>query len=145
MFSNGSLSSLNLTSACEAALYQTVDCAGEASSLMTSGYVGSLENATETSLVCDAGCEVSVAQLHDAVAASCVGSSANLIDGMPFVDLVDLFWSNWNQSCFVDPATGTNCNGQSARIHVFLMWSPSYFSMKLTYDPRALQTSSTRT
>lgn len=111
MFSNGSLSSLNLTSACEAALYQTVDCADETALLMTSGYVGSIENATETASVCDAGYEASVAQLHDAVATSCVGSSANLMDGMPFVDLVDLFWSNWNQSCFVNPATGTNCNG----------------------------------
>lgn len=120
MFTEGSLSSLNLTSACEAVLYQTVDCADEAASLMTSGYVGSFENATETTLVCDAGCEASVAQLHDAVATSCVGSSANLIDGMPFVDLVDFFWSNWNQSCFVDPATGTNCNGQLAWIPCLL-------------------------
>lgn len=111
MFSDGSLSSPHLALACETALYQTVDCADEAASLMTSGYVGSFENATETTLVCDAGCEASVAQLHDAVAASCVGSSANLLNGMPFVDLADLFWSNWNQTCFVDPDTGTNCNG----------------------------------
>lgn len=126
MFTNGSLSSLGLASACEAALYETVDCADEAAALMTSGYVGSFENATETALVCDAGCEESVAQLHDAVAGSCVGSSADLIDGLPFIDLVNLFWSNWNQSCFVDPTTETNCNGQSAWVPCPQTKSPSY-------------------
>ncbi|KAG6365631.1 hypothetical protein INS49_007242 [Diaporthe citri] len=111
MFPNGTLSSLglDLDSACESALYQTVDCDDATSTLMTDGYIGSFDNATLTASVCAAGCGSSLAQLHADVATSC-GEAAKLIDGLPFLSLVDMLWSNWNQSCFYDPATGENCN-----------------------------------
>lgn len=112
MFSNGSLSSFGLTSACEQALYQNILCDDAVSSLSTDTYVGSFDNSTLTALVCDAGCEASIAQLHDAVAAGC-GTTAGLVPGLPFLGLVDQLWSNWNQSCFTDPTTGENCNGES--------------------------------
>ncbi|PMD34386.1 carbohydrate-binding module family 50 [Hyaloscypha variabilis F] len=109
MFPNGTLSSMDLTSACESALYQTVYCDDATSSLMTSSYIGSFDNSTLTALVCDTGCESSIAQLHDSVLASC-GEATDLVPGLPFLGLVDMLWSNWNQSCFVDPTTGDNCN-----------------------------------
>ncbi|RFU27962.1 hypothetical protein B7463_g8377, partial [Scytalidium lignicola] len=109
MFANGSLSGLNLTSAYEAALYQTINCDAATSSLMTNGYVGSFRNSTLTSLVCDTGCGNSIKQLHNSVLANC-SQTAAMVPGLPFLGLVDLFWSNWNQSCFVDPVTGDNCN-----------------------------------
>jgi len=111
MFPNGTLSSMDLTSACESALYQTVYCDDATSSLMTSSYIGSFDNSTLTALVCDTGCEISIAQLHDSVLASC-GEATDLVPGLPFLGLVDMLWSNWNQSCFVDPTTGDNCNGE---------------------------------
>lgn len=110
MFPNGTLSGLKLTSACETALYQTIHCADETSTLMTGMYVGSFENQTTTALVCDSSCEASIATLHENVALSCEESS-ELIPGLPFLGLVDLLWNNWNQSCFIDPVTGDNCNG----------------------------------
>jgi hypothetical protein len=110
MFPNGNLSRLNLTPACETALYQTIHCADETSTLMTGMYVGSFENQTTTTLVCDSSCETSITHLHENVALSC-GESSELITGLPFLGLVDLLWNNWNQSCFIDPVTGDNCNG----------------------------------
>lgn len=112
MFTNGTLSGLGLESACESALYQTVDCDAATSTLMTNGYVGSFDNATLAASVCDSGCGSSLAQLRDNVASSC-GEAAELIDGLPFLGLVDMLRSNWNQSCFYDPDTGDNCNGES--------------------------------
>ncbi|KAE8150987.1 hypothetical protein BDV25DRAFT_171767 [Aspergillus avenaceus] len=53
--------------------------------------------------------EGSIAKFHSSVLASC-GESAELVPGLPFLGLVDQVWSNWNQSCFVDPDTGKNCN-----------------------------------
>ncbi|KAL4904654.1 hypothetical protein BDW74DRAFT_185554 [Aspergillus multicolor] len=80
---------------------------------MTDGYIGSFDNATTTALVCAAGCETSIAQLHDSVLTSC-GASAELIPGISFLNLVGALWSGWNQSCFVDPSTGANCNDELA-------------------------------
>ncbi|RDW90003.1 LysM peptidoglycan-binding domain-containing protein [Aspergillus mulundensis] len=113
MFPNGTLSSLGLSSACEDALYQTVDCDSAVSDLITDGYISSSGEAATTALVCAASCEASIAQLHDSVSASC-GTSAELIPGMSYLDLVNQLWSNWNQSCFTDPTTGANCNDQIA-------------------------------
>ncbi|KAJ6096606.1 hypothetical protein N7486_007352 [Penicillium sp. IBT 16267x] len=109
MFQNGTLSGLGLSSTCENALYQTIDCDDNISSLGTDQYIGSFDNATITALVCATGCEASIAQLHDSVMTSC-GDSAELIPGIPFLTLVDQLWSTWNQTCFVDPTTGENCN-----------------------------------
>jgi hypothetical protein len=111
MFDNVLLSGLNLTSTCESALSQTVYCDDNISSLMTSGYVGSFDNSTLTALVCDTGCGTSIAQLNDAVLAGC-GETTGVVPGLPFLGLVDLVWSNWNQSCFSDQTTGQNCNGK---------------------------------
>lgn len=111
MFPNGSLASLGLDSACETVLYETIYCDDETAELMTSSYLGSLDNATLTSSVCDSGCGTSLAQLHDDVATNC-GAGAEFVDGLAYLDLVDMLWSNWNQSCFVDPDSGDNCNGK---------------------------------
>ncbi|KAL4973054.1 hypothetical protein BDW66DRAFT_162375 [Aspergillus desertorum] len=92
MFPNGTLSGLGLSAACEDAL---------------------TGDAATTALVCAASCEASIAQLHDSVSASC-GSSAELIPGMSYLDLVNQLWSSWNQSCFTDPTTGVNCNDEIA-------------------------------
>ena len=78
---------------------------------MTFGTFFSLNLPVLYDTVCDAGCGSSLVQLHDNVAASC-GQTANLIPGLPVLGLVDMLWSNWNQSCFVDPTTGDNCNGK---------------------------------
>ncbi|EDN91369.1 hypothetical protein SS1G_00772 [Sclerotinia sclerotiorum 1980 UF-70] len=115
IFSSGSLSSLNLTSTCEAALYQTVYCDDDTSSLLTDGYVDSFDNSTEEALFCDAGCESSIAKLHDSVLAAC-GDTEGLLEGLPFLGIVDEFWSNWNQSCFTDPTTGENCNAAFSNV-----------------------------
>lgn len=111
MFTNGTLSDLglDLDPTCESVLYQTVDCDDATSTLMTNSYIGSFDNATLTASVCAAGCGNSLAQLHADVATSC-SETAELIDGLPFLGLVDMLWSNWNQSCFYDPTTGNNCN-----------------------------------
>jgi hypothetical protein len=112
MFSNGSLSSLGLITACELSLYGSIDCDPRVSSLATSSYGGSLDNDTLTSLVCRSACGTSIAQLRDSVETSC-GSTAALVPGMTFLALVDQVWSNWNASCFTDPTSGDNCNGIS--------------------------------
>lgn len=117
MFPNGTLSGLDLSSTCEDALYQTVDCDDNISSLFTDGYIGSFDNVTMTSLVCAASCEASIAMMYDSVSTSC-GDSAELIPGMSYLALVNQLWSNWNQSCFVDPTTGENCNGEDTLIHL---------------------------
>ncbi|KAH8696451.1 hypothetical protein BGW36DRAFT_297138 [Talaromyces proteolyticus] len=109
IFPNGSLSNLNLTPNCENSLYQKVNCDGSISILGSSSYVGSFDNSTLTALICDAGCGSSISDLHNAVSANC-GNTVGLIPGLPFLGLVDMFWSNWNQSCFVDPTTNKNCN-----------------------------------
>ncbi|PCG89723.1 hypothetical protein PENOC_105280 [Penicillium occitanis (nom. inval.)] len=109
IFDNGTLSGLDLTDACETALYQAVYCDEGISSLVTNGYVGSFDNSTLTTLVCDASCGNSIAQLHSAVSTGC-GETAGIVPGFPFLGLVDMLWSNWNQSCFNDATTGQNCN-----------------------------------
>ncbi|OQE08182.1 hypothetical protein PENVUL_c010G01802 [Penicillium vulpinum] len=109
MFINGSLSSLGLTPACELSLYNSIECDPGVSSLATSSYGGSVDNATLTSLVCQSTCGTSIAQLHDSVAASC-STTAELVPGMPFLALVDQVWSNWNATCFTDPTASGNCN-----------------------------------
>ncbi|KAL4962771.1 uncharacterized protein BDV14DRAFT_202405 [Aspergillus stella-maris] len=109
MFPNVSLSTIGLDPSCKAALYQTVNCADQTASLMTDGYIGSFNNDTITAQVCSAGCEASIAKLHQTIDSTC-GSSASLVPGLPFLDMLDLLWGNWNQSCFVNPTTGKNCN-----------------------------------
>ncbi|RAH75318.1 uncharacterized protein BO66DRAFT_433398 [Aspergillus aculeatinus CBS 121060] len=111
MFPNGTLSGSGLSSPCENPLYQTLDCNDAVSLIDTDDYSDSLDNATLTALICASSCEASIAQLHDSVSAKC-GSSAELIPGMSFRVLVGQFWSSWNQSCFVDPKTGENCNSK---------------------------------
>ncbi|KAE8161705.1 carbohydrate-binding module family 50 protein [Aspergillus tamarii] len=109
MFPTGSLSYMNLMPDCENALYQKVNCDDAVSSLMTDGYVSSFDNSTLSTLVCNAGCEAAIAKLHDAVSTNC-GETTELVPGLPIIGLVNLLWSNWNQSCFADPNTGENCN-----------------------------------
>lgn len=111
MFPTGSLSYMNLMPDCENALYQKVNCDDAVSSLMTDGYVSSFDNSTLSTLVCNAGCEAAIAKLHDAVSTNC-GETTELVPGLPIIGLVNLLWSNWNQSCFADPNTGENCNGE---------------------------------
>lgn len=112
LFPNGSLSGVGLTSACETALYLEINCPSATLSLMTTSYVGSFNNATTTTEVCAASCGTAIAKLQQNISMSC-GPTAGLLPGLPFVGLVDLFWSNWNQSCFNDPSTGNNCNGKN--------------------------------
>lgn len=109
MFTNGSLSSLSLPSACELSLYNSIDCDPGVLVLVTSSYGGSLNNATLTSLVCQSACRTSITQLHDSMAANC-GTTAALIPGVPFLTLVNQVWSNWNQTCFTNPTINDNYN-----------------------------------
>lgn len=111
MFANGSLSDFGLSSSCEQALYQNIYCDDAVSYMSTNSYVGSFDNSTLTALVCDPGCEASISELHDAVAVNC-GTSAAYVAGLPYLALVDQLWSNWNRTCFTDPITGGNCNGE---------------------------------
>lgn len=111
LFTTASLSSLSLTSACETALTQTLYCDDDTSSLLTDGYVDGFDNSTLEASFCATGCRSSIADLYDSVLASC-GDTEGVLPGLPFLGLVDEFWSNWNQSCFVDPTTGENCNGE---------------------------------
>ncbi|KGO45809.1 Peptidoglycan-binding Lysin subgroup [Penicillium expansum] len=113
-FPNGTLSGLGLSSTCEDALYATVDCDDEISSVMTDGYIGSLDNETLTDLICASTCEASIAELYDSVSTSC-GDSAELIAGISYLSLIGQVWSSWNQSCFVDLTTGQNCNDVIAK------------------------------
>ncbi|PWY73017.1 hypothetical protein BO70DRAFT_297465 [Aspergillus heteromorphus CBS 117.55] len=113
MFPNGSLSGLDLSSACEDALSQKIYCDETVSSLITDDYIGSFDNSTLTALVCASSCGSSIAELHESVSASC-GTTADLIPGISFLALVDELWSNWNQSCITDPTTGENCNDEIA-------------------------------
>lgn len=111
IFPNGSLSNLNLTTNCENLLYQKINCDDSVSKLWTRGYVGSFDNSTQTTLLCDTGCEASISELRNAVSTSC-GNTVGLLPGLPFIGLVDMLWSNWNQSCFTDPTTKENCNSE---------------------------------
>lgn len=111
MFVDGSLAGLGLSSACEAALYQTVKCDDSARNLLAAdAYLGSTGNATLTNLVCAASYEASIAYLRGSVAAACSTTASLPGTGVKFVSVVDRLWSNWNQTCFTDPATGANCN-----------------------------------
>lgn len=111
MFPNGSLSDLGLTSACETALYQKINCDPNVAALMAGDYLGSFGNATVTSLVCDAGCTASIGQLHNAVLSKC-GKTVEMGSGRSYLGIVDKLWNNWNQSCLTDPRNGMNCNGK---------------------------------
>lgn len=111
MFPNGTLSGMGLSDACENALYGTVKCDDSISSLVTDDYIGSLGNSTTTAMLCAASCESSIAELYDSVSTSC-GDSAELTPGISYLSMINELWSNWNQSCFVDPTTGQNCNGK---------------------------------
>ncbi|KAJ5720928.1 uncharacterized protein N7483_008862 [Penicillium malachiteum] len=86
MFPNGTLSGLGLSSACENALYQTIDCDDHISSLSIDGYIGSFDNATVTALVCATTCEISIVKLHNLVSTNC-GDSAELIPDISTADL----------------------------------------------------------
>ncbi|KJR87858.1 LysM domain protein [Sporothrix schenckii 1099-18] len=111
VFASGSLVGLGLSSACEAALYQTVKCDDSARNLLAAdAYLGSTGNKTLTGLVCEAVCEASIAYVRQSVAAACAVTPHLPGTNVPFVSVVDRLWSNWNQTCFVDPTTGTNCN-----------------------------------
>ncbi|KAJ4245208.1 hypothetical protein NW762_014078 [Fusarium torreyae] len=107
MFPEGSLAGSGLPSACEATLYQSVNCPAEASDLATDGYIDS-DDPTVTQAVCRAVCGNSIGHMRSKVASAC--GSEEMIPGMPYVNLVDKFWSSWNLSCFSDPKTGDNCN-----------------------------------
>ncbi|KAJ9154856.1 LysM domain-containingprotein [Pleurostoma richardsiae] len=114
IFANGSLAGSGLSVACEAALYQTVKCDDSARNLLSAdAYIGSTGNETLTTLLCDPGCDSSIAYLRGSVSAACA-ATPDLTTGVSFVSLVDRLWSNWNQSCFTDPSTGQNCNDDIA-------------------------------
>lgn len=132
----GALSDLGLTSACQTALSQPVACDIAIAELVGSSYVGSFNDATTTAAVCRAGCEDSIRQLHVSVSASC----GHIVSAALFVDLIDMLWSNWNQSCFSDPTTGENCNGEKQVLHYAAsVWNttspPSFFSFWSNLDP----------
>ena len=110
MFSNGTLSTQGLSTACENALYQTVDCDDTISSLVTNDYIGSFDNSTTTNSVCSSTCEASIVELYDLVSINC-GISAEFVSGVSYLSLINQLWSGWNQSCFTDPESGENCNG----------------------------------
>ncbi|KAB8255517.1 hypothetical protein BDV32DRAFT_161883 [Aspergillus pseudonomiae] len=76
---------------------------------MTDGYISSFDNSTLTTLVCDVGCEAAIAKLRDTVSTNC-GEITELVPGLPIIGLVDLLWSNRNQSCFTNPNTRENYN-----------------------------------
>ncbi|KAM0545773.1 hypothetical protein ACHAPJ_011197 [Fusarium lateritium] len=107
MFPDGSLADSGLPSTCEATLYQSVNCPVEASDLVTDGYIDSDDPAV-TEAVCRTACGNSIGHMRTKVASAC--GSEEMIPGMPYVNLVDKFWSSWNLSCFSDPTTGDNCN-----------------------------------
>ncbi|EXK26097.1 hypothetical protein FOMG_17320 [Fusarium oxysporum f. sp. melonis 26406] len=107
MFPQGYLASSGLPSTCEATLYQTVSCPDEASDLMTEGHIDSDDPAV-TKMVCSKACGSSIGHMRTKVASAC--GSEEMIPGMSYVNLVDKFWSSWNQSCFSDPKTGKYCN-----------------------------------
>ncbi|KAF5570185.1 hypothetical protein FPHYL_1461 [Fusarium phyllophilum] len=106
MFPQGYLADRGISSACEATLYQSVNCPQEASYLMSDGYIDS-DDQSVVELVCRQVCGSSIGHMRTKVASAC--GSAELTPGMPYVSLVDKFWSSWNQSCFTDPKTGNNC------------------------------------
>lgn len=109
MFPQGYLANSGLPSTCEATLYQTVSCPDEASDLMTDGYIDS-DDPTVMKMVCSKACGGSIGHMRSKVASAC--GLEEMIPGMSYVNLVDKFWSSWNQSCFSDPKTGKYCNGK---------------------------------
>lgn len=110
VFPEGSLSGMGLSSACEATLYQGVSCAEEALPLMGDVPIGSFGDSKVTELVCRPVCERTIRHMRDKVALAC--DEEEMIPGLPYVRLFDRFGSNWNQSCFNDPDSGKNCNGE---------------------------------
>ncbi|KAF5560715.1 hypothetical protein FNAPI_4091 [Fusarium napiforme] len=106
MFPQGLLEGRGLSSTCEATLYQSVNCPQEASDLMSDGYIDS-DDQSVVELVCRQTCGSSIGHMRTKVASAC--GSEEFTTGMSYVNLVDKFWSSWNQSCFSDPKTGKNC------------------------------------
>ncbi|EXL66142.1 hypothetical protein FOPG_17668 [Fusarium oxysporum f. sp. conglutinans race 2 54008] len=74
---------------------------------MTEGHIDSDDPAV-TKMVCSKACGSSIGHMRTKVASAC--GSEEMIPGMSYVNLVDKFWSSWNQSCFSDPKTGKYCN-----------------------------------
>ncbi|KAK8859536.1 carbohydrate-binding module family 50 [Apiospora arundinis] len=107
LFAKGSLDTLGLESKCEEALYQLLQCADSAMVLVHQSDTNG--NPSTTASMCTASCSISLVDLHKAVVSSCA-QTPDLTPGVPFLGMVDKLWDNWNQTCFADPKTGSNCN-----------------------------------
>ncbi|KAK7941548.1 LysM domain-containingprotein [Apiospora aurea] len=113
LFEEGTLSAVGLKKECEASLYQQIQCDASTKSLTTQKFDGGDKAVVDHA--CTDGCSRALQALHIAVDTSC-GAKAELVPGMPILDLVDRLWYNWNQSCFVDPDSGKNCNNMIAEL-----------------------------
>ncbi|OIW28355.1 pectin lyase-like protein, partial [Coniochaeta ligniaria NRRL 30616] len=109
IFPNGSLADAGLTTACEAAMYQTLKCDVSAKALLSDGYQGNVGNATALSLMCDPDCYDSLRYLHGSIVSACA-STPELLPGWPLVGFADMVWAHWNETCFKDPTTGQFCD-----------------------------------
>jgi hypothetical protein len=109
LFTKGSLANLGLSTACESVLYSTVNCDGLVQTFGSSVYRGGLGDLDLTNTVCQAQCSRSLATLHRLAARVC--TTTELFPGLLTLSLIDSIWGGWNETCIVDPATKSNCNG----------------------------------
>lgn len=106
----GTLSGFGLTSACEAVLYQTINCDVYVRNLGEKVYHGTPGDKAFTDTVCSATCSTALSTARRRIAGSCA-STPELFQGYPLLSLIDSVTSGWNETCLKD-TDGAYCNGE---------------------------------
>jgi hypothetical protein len=106
----GTLAGLGLTSACEAVLYQSINCVPYVKSLGLKVYHRSPGDKAFTDTVCPATCSAALATARRRITGSCA-TTPNLFPGYPVIALIDSVTSGWNETCLKD-TDGGYCNGK---------------------------------
>ncbi|KAA8650192.1 uncharacterized protein ATNIH1004_002873 [Aspergillus tanneri] len=90
---------------CQTSLTQRIDCHDD-TYLLRDSWRGGLDNNTLTDLICDTGCETSIASWFHGVTNNC--AEAEEKEQAPSLRGGRL-WAAWNETCQKDPTTDTYC------------------------------------
>lgn len=110
LFEQDSLSENGLSSSCEAAMYQKINCDDIVHTFGYKSYYGTVGNKSTVDSVCADSCMADLLNFRQSINVAC-SSTPDFAPGIPLVAFIDSIWSGWNETCLLDTATREYCNG----------------------------------
>lgn len=103
--------SMGLDAACEAVLYQEIDCDVAVGELGAKRYHGTVGDNTTTDSICSTTCSTALNTVRKRIIGSC-RRTPELVTGYPAVALLDSIQTGWNETWQKDKETEEYCNSK---------------------------------